>query len=109
MPYGQKRWRCMGLRDGSTVSGKTKARTHGAKGSGTTQTIGKFIQEKEHEQKLHRLASDAVKLSKNKLQRVSSEYVGLFPTCTWDLETSNLNASIGFLLCCVVKPWGMDP
>lgn len=42
-------------------------------------------------------------------QRVSSLDTQLFATCTWDLETSNLQASIGFLLCCVIKPWAEDP
>lgn len=72
-------------------------------------TLAKFTAEKEQERRLHKQASDLVKLQKSRLQRVSRDYVGLFPTCTWDLETSNLNASIGYLLCGVVKPWGQEP
>ena len=67
------------------------------------------IEEEENRKRLHRQAGDLVKLQKSRLQRVSREYVGLFPTCTWDLETSNLNASIGYLLCAVVKPWRQEP
>lgn len=72
-------------------------------------SLSKFTVEREHEKRMAKVATDLGKLKTSKLQRVSSDYVGLFPTCVWDLETSNLNASIGFLLCCVLKPWSGEP
>lgn len=74
--------------------------------SSTLGTVNQWLEDEERSERLRKLAGDAVKASKGKLQRVNREHVQLFPTCTWDLETSNLNASIGFLLCCVIKPWG---
>lgn len=75
----------------------------------TTSNLTAFAAVEEGRQKLYKAARDLGRIKTSKLQRVSQEYVGLFPTCTWDLETSNLNASIGFLLCAVIKPWGRPP
>ena len=41
-----------------------------------------------------------------KVQRVNEGDLTLFPTCSWDLETSNLAADFGFLLAAGVKPYG---
>ena len=88
-----------------SATAKSTHTTGTASGASLTQ----FVVEDEQRQRLHKQAGDLVKLQKSRLQRVSRDYVGLFPTCTWDLETSNLNASIGYLLCCVVKPWRQEP
>lgn len=45
-----------------------------------------------------------------KPQRISQEDVAElnngFKFCTWDLETTGLNASYGRILCCAIKPMG---
>lgn len=73
------------------------------------ETVEKLLQDPSQRQRVLAAASQTHKRSKARLQRVNTTDVGLFPTCTWDLETSNLQASIGFILCCSIKPWGQEP
>jgi hypothetical protein len=53
----------------------------GTSSKGTTN-LGTFVVEKEQRDRLHKQASDLLKLQKSRLQRVSRDYVALFPTCT---------------------------
>ena len=41
-----------------------------------------------------------------KLQRLSESDLSLFPTCTYDLETTGLAADFGYILCAGIKPYG---
>lgn len=45
----------------------------------------------------------------SKVQRLSEDSIGLFPTASWDIETTNLSADFAFILCASVKPWGKPP
>jgi hypothetical protein len=96
-----------------TISTGIGSITQSSKSKNTTETgergLKDLLNQETDRKRRYKQAADLVKLQKGKLQRVSHDYLGLFPTCTWDLETSNLNASIGYLLCCVVKPWRQEP
>lgn len=39
------------------------------------------------------------------LQRIKKGDFSLFPTCSWDIETTNLAADFGVMLCATVKPF----
>lgn len=41
-----------------------------------------------------------------KVQRIKEADLSLFPTCSFDLECTNLSADFGFVLTCAVKPFG---
>lgn len=102
-PYGSRK-----SRDTTEEPGRTGLKRIGARDMSQATLTG-FQAEREEQRRRIKIAGDLAKARKGTLQRVSREELGLFPTCSWDLETSNLNASIGFLLCCVVKPWGREP
>ena len=72
------------------------------------EIVEQLIADPEQRSRVLEAAAQTHKRSRAKLQRVNTSDVGLFPTCTWDLETSNLQASIGFILCCSIKPWGKE-
>ena len=44
----------------------------------------------------------------NRKQQVDNAELHLFNTCSWDIETSNLDADFGIILCSSIKPLGKE-
>ena len=53
-----------------------------------------------------RLKQFATEKTMGKAQRVNEADLSLFPTCSFDLETTGLAADFGYILCGSVKPFG---
>lgn len=59
------------------------------------------------EETAEELSARIERTGRRRVQRIGSQ-MRFMRTCCWDLETSNLNANFGIILCSSIKTWGGD-